>query len=125
MSMPRWAFTVSTAFLRIVRFDRPRKSNFRRPRASMACISYWVMSESELVAFWSGMSSVSGSPPVPPPAPGGDTVRAHPPGRVRRRVAGHALELLGELDDPLDAVVGVVLLAQLGADLEGLLEPDP
>ena len=33
----------------------------RRPIASTACISYWVMSESEFVAFWSGMSSVSGS----------------------------------------------------------------
>ena len=40
-------------------------------------------------------------------------------------VAGHALELPGEVDDALDPRVGVVLAAQVGADLEGLLEPDP
>ena len=67
----------------------------------MACISYWVISESELVAFWSGMSSVSGSREITTP------------GGVGGRVAGDALELLRDVDQPLDARVRVVQLAQL------------
>ena len=42
-----------------------------------------------------------------------------------RGVAGDALEVLREVDDPLDARIGVDLLAQGRADLERLLEPDP
>src|SRR2546428_708279 len=68
ISSPRWARTRSTAWRRIVRFDSPRKSNFRSPSASIACISYWVISASELVAFWSGISSVSGSSEMTTPA---------------------------------------------------------
>ena len=71
----------------------------------MACISYWVISPSELVAFWSGMSSVSGSRLMTTP------------GGVGRGVAGDALELAGEVDDPLDPRVGVDLLAQRRRDL--------
>ena len=44
----------------------------------MACISYWVMSESLLVAFWSGMSSVSGSRLMTTPAAWVDALRATP-----------------------------------------------
>ena len=61
IASPRFARTRSTAWRRIVRFDNPRKSNFSSPSASIACISYCVISESEFVAFWRGMSSVSGS----------------------------------------------------------------
>ena len=57
-----------------------------RPSASTPCISYWVISPSELVARWSGMSSVSGSRLITTPA------------AWVRRVAGHALELAGEVD---------------------------
>ena len=39
------------------------------------------------------------------------------PGRMRRRVAGDALELLGEVDDPLDRRVARRLLAELRASL--------
>ena len=44
----------------------------------MACISYWVISESELVAFWSGMSSVSGSRLMTTPAAWVEALRATP-----------------------------------------------
>src|SRR5664280_1076570 len=60
----------------IITFDRPRKSNLRRPSASMPCISYWVMVASEFVAFWSGISSVSGSREMTTPAACVDALRA-------------------------------------------------
>ena len=44
----------------------------------MPCISYWVMSASELVAFWSGISSVSGSREITTPAACVDALRATP-----------------------------------------------
>ena len=44
----------------------------------MACISYWVMSESLFVAFWSGMSSVSGSRLMTTPAACVEALRATP-----------------------------------------------
>jgi hypothetical protein len=47
------------------------------------------------------------------------------PSRMRRRIAGHALELLGELDDPLHRRVRVVLLPKLRRCFERLVEPDP
>ena len=87
---PRCVSTVSTAWRRIVRFERPRKSNLSRPSASIACISYWVISASEFVAFWSGMSSVSGSRLMTTPAAWVDALRATPS------------SWLGEVDDPLD-----------------------
>ena len=69
----------------------------------MPCISYWVISASELVARWSGISSVSGS-------------RAdHDAGRVGGRVAGDALELLREPDELRDLRVAVVHLLELRA----------
>ena len=68
----------STAWRRIVRFDRPRKSNLSRPSASIACISYWVISASEFVAFWSGISSVSGSRLITTPAAWVEALRATP-----------------------------------------------
>ena len=68
----------STAWRRIVRFERPRKSNLSRPSASTPCISYWVMSPSEFVAFWSGMSSVSGSRLMTTPAAWVEALRATP-----------------------------------------------
>ncbi|MEJ7695368.1 MAG: hypothetical protein WKF78_01620 [Candidatus Limnocylindrales bacterium] len=71
------------------------------------------MSESELVAFWSGMSSVSGSREMTTPA------------AWVRRVPGDALELPGEVDDPLDSGIGLDLLAQGGRGLERLVELDP
>ena len=45
-------------------------------------------------------------------------------GGVGRGVAGDALELPGEVDDPLDRRVGVDLLAQRRRDLERLVELD-
>ena len=68
----------STAWRRIVRFERPRKSNLSRPSASMPCISYWVIGASEFVAFWSGMSSVSGSRLMTTPAACVEALRATP-----------------------------------------------
>ena len=78
MTVPRSARTVSTAWRRIVRFDSPRKSNLSSPSASIACISYWVISPSELVAFWSGISSVSGSRLMTTPAAWVEALRATP-----------------------------------------------
>jgi hypothetical protein len=78
ISIPRSRFTLSTAWRRIVRFERPRKSNFRSPSASMPCISYWVISASEFVAFWSGISSVSGSREMTTPAAWVEAFRATP-----------------------------------------------
>ena len=46
-------------------------------------------------------------------------------GGVGRGVAGDALEVPGEVDDPLDARVGVDLLAQRRRDRQGLVELDP
>ena len=68
----------STALRRIVRLDRPRKSNLSRPSASMPCISYWVISASEFVARWSGISSVSGSRLITTPAACVEALRATP-----------------------------------------------
>ncbi len=124
---PRCSAMRSTALRRIVRFDRPRKSNLSRPSASMPCISYWVMSASELVARWSGISSVSGSREITTPAAWVDALRATPSSCWARldelrdlRVAGvhllerRRLERLGELDaqlvrdrlrDPVDLAV--------------------
>ena len=45
-------------------------------------------------------------------------------GRVGRGVAGHTLQLPGEVDDPVDRRVPVVHLLQLGAELERLVEAD-
>ena len=75
---PRLSRMRSTALRRIVRLDRPRKSNLSRPSASMPCISYWVISASELVARWSGMSSVSGSRLMTTPAACVEALRATP-----------------------------------------------
>ena len=44
----------------------------------MPCISYWVISASEFVARWSGMSSVSGSRLMTTPAAWVDAFRATP-----------------------------------------------
>ncbi len=44
--------------------------------------------------------------------------------RVGTRVASDALQVSGEVDDPLDRRVGIDLLAQGGRDLERLVEPD-
>ena len=44
----------------------------------MACISYWLISPSELVAFWSGISSVSGSRLMTTPAACVEALRATP-----------------------------------------------
>ena len=44
----------------------------------MACISYWVISESEFVAFWRGMSSVRGSRLMTTPAAWVLALRATP-----------------------------------------------
>ena len=49
-----------------------------RPSASIACISYWLIRPSELVAFWSGMSSVSGSRLMTTPAAWVEAFRATP-----------------------------------------------
>ena len=94
MVMPRCSCTKSTAWRRIVRFESPRKSNLSRPIASMACISYWVISASELVAFWRGMSSVSGSRLMTTPAAWVLAFRATPSRcrakSVMRLIAGSA-----------------------------------
>ncbi len=65
---PRCFSTRSMASARIVRLMRPRKSNFRRPSASQACISNWVIVVLPSVARWSGMISVSGSREMTIPA---------------------------------------------------------
>ena len=46
-------------------------------------------------------------------------------GGVGRGVAGDALEMPREVDDPFDARVGIHLLAEGRGDLEGLVELDP
>ena len=78
ISTPRSARIMSTAWRRIVRLDRPRKSNFSSPSASTPCISYCVMRASEFVARWSGMRSVSGSRLMTTPAACVDALRATP-----------------------------------------------
>ena len=105
----------------------------------MACISYWVMSESEFVAFWSGMSSVSGSREMTTPAACVEALRATPssclaksiirltPGSASycSRSCGARLERLLELDpelvrdglgDPVDLAVAVAQHAPDVAD---------
>ncbi len=47
------------------------------------------------------------------------------PGGVRRRVARHPLELLGQVDEAVDASVRLVRLAERWRDVERLVEPDP
>ena len=112
ISIPRSCRTRSTAWRRIVRFDSPRKSNFSRPSASMPCISYWVISASEFVAFWSGMSSVSGSREITTPAAWVEALRATPSSwRAKSMIRLTA----GSLVDHL---------AELGRDLDRLVEPD-
>ena len=69
----------------------------------MPCISYWVISASELVARWSGMSSVSGSRLMTTPAACVEALRATPS------------SWLGEPDQPLDLRVAVVHLLELRA----------
>ncbi len=49
-----------------------------RPSASIACISNWLIKASEFVAFWSGISSVSGSRLMTTPAAWVDALRATP-----------------------------------------------
>ena len=49
----------------------------------------------------------------------------HDPGRVGRGVPGDALELPGEIGDPLDGGVAVDQAAELRRGLDRLLEPDP
>ncbi len=44
----------------------------------MPCISYWVISASEFVARWSGISSVSGSRLITTPAACVEALRATP-----------------------------------------------
>ena len=75
----------------------------------MACISYWVISESELVAFWSGMSSVRGSRLMTTPAAWVMALRATP-SRCRaksmmRLTAGSALDLLAQRGRGLERLV--------------------
>ncbi len=103
----------------------------------MACISYWVISPSELVAFWRGMSSVSGSRLMTTPAAWVLALRATP-SRCRAksmmrltdgsastcsRRAGRDLERLVELDAELvgdglgDAVDLAVAVAEDAADV--------
>ena len=79
----------------------------------MACISYWVMSESEFVAFWSGMSSVSGSREMTTPAACVEALRATPSSCFAKSMTR------------LTAGIGVVLLAQRGRALQRVLELDP
>ncbi len=96
----------------------------------MACISYWVISPSEFVAFWSGISSVSGSRLMTTPAACVEALRATPSSwraksmirltagspSNRPRSSGDAADRLVELDpelvrdrlgDPVDLAVGV------------------
>ena len=75
---PRWVRIRSIASARMVRLMRPRKSNFRRPSASQACISNWVMVVLPSVARWSGMISVSGSRLITIPAAWVEAWRATP-----------------------------------------------
>ena len=127
----------STAWRRMVRLERPRKSNLSRPSASTPCISYWVISASELVAFWSGISSVSGSRLMTTPAAWVEALRATPSSCCARsmsrltsgsastisRSAGAICERLLELDAQLvrdglgDAVDLAVAQAQDAADV--------
>ncbi len=137
MRSPRCSAIRSTAWRRMVRLERPRKSNLSRPSASTPCISYWVISASELVARWSGMSSVSGSRLMTTPAAWVEALRATPSswwarsieaGHLRIRLVrslscGRRLERLLELDAQLvrdrlgDAVHLAVAQAQHAADV--------
>ena len=103
----------------------------------MACISYWVISPSEFVAFWSGMSSVSGSRLMTTPAAWVEALRATPSSwRAKSmirltagsastcsRSAGAICERLVELDAELvrdrlgDAVDLAVGVAEHAADV--------
>ena len=78
----------------------------------MACISYWVISESELVAFWSGMSSVSGSRLMTTPAAWVLALRATPSRCRAKSVIA------------LDRRIRLDLLAQRRGDPDGLVERD-
>ena len=91
---------------------RPRKSNFRRPSASQACISNWVIVVLPSVARWSGMISVSGSRLMTMP------------GGVGGGVARHPLQLLRDADELVDPIVPRHELAQLRAGLDGAVERD-
>ena len=66
----------------------------------MACISYWVISESEFVAFWSGMSSVRGSRLMTTPAAWVLALRATPSRcrakSVTRLIDGSDFDLLAQ-----------------------------
>ena len=79
------------------------------PSASIACISYWLISPSELVAFWSGMSSVSGSRLMTTPAAWVEALRATPSRwrakSVIRLTAGVALDHAAQLGRAVDRLV--------------------
>ena len=109
---PRCFSTRSMASARIVRLMRPRKSNFRRPSASQACISNWVIVVRPSVARWSGMISVSGSREITIPAAWVEAWLRHP------------LELLRDADELVDPVVPRHQLAQLRGGLDGAVERD-
>ena len=109
---PRCSRIRSTAARRIVRLERPRKSNLRSPSASIPCISYWVIVASELVAFWSGISSARGSRLMTTPAAWVEALRATPSSCL-------AKSMIRRTDGP------VVHLLELGAEMQRLVEPDP
>ena len=78
----------------------------------MPCISYWVISASEFVAFWSGISSVSGSREITTPAACVEALRATPSSwRAKSMIR-------------LTAGSPSTICAQLRRDLERLVEPD-
>ena len=83
-----------------------------RPSASTPCISYWVISPSELVACWSGISSVSGSRLMTTPAAWVEALRATPSSCSAR------------LEQLAHARIRVAHLAQRGRDVEGFFELD-
>ena len=91
----------------------PRKSNLSRPSASMACISYWVISAVRVGRLLERHQL------------GQRLAADDDAGGVGRGVAGDALEVAREVDDPLDRRVGVDhARAASGDDLERLVEPD-
>ena len=93
---PRSCRMRSTAWRRIVRFERPRKSNLSRPSASIAV--HLVLGHQRV-----GVRRLLERHQLGQRLAGDDDARG-----VGRRVAGDALELVGEVDEPLDRRVAVV-----------------
>ena len=113
ISIPRLARTRSTAWRRIVRFDRPEEVELEQAERL------------DRVHLVLGHQPVRVGRLLERHQLGQRLAADHDAGGVGRGVPGDALEVAGEVDDPLDRRIGLDLLAQRRRDLERLVEPDP